>query len=116
MSDFSVVEEVIGRGIAGLHVKGFLDAHSFEEFDAALNELFERSIYKVLVDLTDLEYVSSAGAGVLIAALSEAKEHSGELVLLNPRESVREVFDLLGLTQLFRMTGDRDEAVSILQQ
>jgi len=115
MSDFSVVEEVIGRGIAGLHVKGFLDAHSFEQFDAALSELFERAVYKVVVDLTDLEYVSSAGAGVLIAALSEAKEHSGELVLVNPRESVREVFDLLGLTQLFRLADDREEALAVFQ-
>ena len=116
MSDFSVVEEVIGSGVSGLHIKGFLDAHSFEEFDAALNELFERSVYRVIVDLTDLEYVSSAGAGVLIAALSEAKEHRGEIVLLNARESVKEVFDLLGLTQLFKMTDDRDEAVAFLEQ
>ena len=115
MSDFAVVEEVIGSGVAGLHVKGFLDAHSFEEFDMALGELFERSVYKVFVDLTDLEYVSSAGAGVLIAALAEAKEHSGEIVLLSPTESVTEVFELLGLTQLFRLVDDRDEALALLQ-
>lgn len=115
MSDFSVVEEVIGGGIAGLQIKGFLDAHSFEEFDAALGELFERSVYKVIVDLTNLEYVSSAGAGVLIAALSEAKEHGGEIVLVNPNESVAEVFELLGLTQLFTLTDDREEALAVFQ-
>ena len=55
-------------------------------------------------------YISSAGAGVFIGALSEAQENGGDIVLLKPAPSVLEVFELLGLTQIFTIEEDEEEA------
>jgi len=47
---------------------------------------------------------------VFIGALTDAQEHSGNIVLLSPTPNVREVFATLGLTQTFRICDDLPSA------
>jgi anti-sigma B factor antagonist len=112
MPDFLISHETIGGDVDLIKVSGFLDAHTFEQLEETVNNLFSQARYKVIVDLTSVDYISSAGAGVFIAALSEAEENSGKIVLLNPTKGVLDVFDLLGLTQIFDVVKDRQEAVA----
>jgi anti-sigma B factor antagonist len=112
MPDFSISNETIDGGIDIVKVSGFLDAHTFEQLEEAINNLFAQGRYRLIVDLTNVDYISSAGAGVFIAALSESEENGGKIVLLNPTKAVLDVFDLLGLTQIFSVVGDRQEATA----
>ncbi len=114
MPDFSVDVERVSDDVATVSIKGLLDANTFENFDESLNDLFKSSMYKVAVDCSSLDYISSAGAGVLIGALSVAREHGGKIVIVNPKEEVQEVFDLLGISQLFQIASDTDEAMKLL--
>lgn len=111
MSDFKIAQEKV-NGIALLRVEGFLDAHTFEQLEETIRAIFESGCYKLVVDLAKVDYISSAGAGVLIGARSESQENGGDIVLLNPTESVREVFDLLGLTQIFKVVADKAAAMA----
>lgn len=114
MPDFSVDVKLVSDGVATLCIHGFLDANTFEDFDRALNRLFEDSIYNVAIDFGDLEYVSSAGAGVLIGASSIARENSGEIVIVGAKGEVKEVFELLGINRLFKIVGDMSRGLNIL--
>ena len=114
MPEFSISRDTVGGDIDLLRVSGFLDAHTFEQLEEAINGLFSQGRYKLIVDLTSVGYISSAGAGVFIAALSESEENGGKIVLLNPTKTVMDVFDLLGLTQIFSVATDRQEAVDAL--
>jgi anti-sigma B factor antagonist len=111
MPDFSITHETIGGDVDQIKVLGFLDAHTFEQLEEAINKQFAQGRFKIIVDLTNVDYISSAGAGVFIAALSEAEENGGKIVLLNPTQGVVDVFDLLGLTQLFDVVTSREEAM-----
>jgi len=111
MSDFKISREDT-NGVALLRVEGFLDAHTFEQLEEAIRGIFESGCFKLVVDLGRVDYISSAGAGVLIGARSESQENGGDIVLLNPTESVKEVFDLLGLTQIFKIVGDQAAAMA----
>jgi anti-sigma B factor antagonist len=115
MPDFSISNETIDGGIDIVKVSGFLDAHTFEQLEESINNLFSQGRYKVLIDLGSVGYISSAGAGVFIAALSESEENGGRIVLLNPTKGVLDVFDLLGLTQIFSVAGSPDEAVGMFE-
>ena len=112
MPDFSITHESVGEEVDLLKVAGFLDAHTFEQLEEAINNLFSQERYRLIVDLTSVGYISSAGAGVFIAALSESEENGGKIVLLNPTKGVLDVFDLLGLTQIFSVANGRDDAVA----
>ncbi len=114
MSSFSVDVKLVTDDVASVYLKGFLDANTFEEFDLSLNRLFDDSVYKVAVDFSGLEYVSSAGAGVLIGASSIAREHGGEIVIVGAKGEVREVFDLLGIDRLFKIVGDMQRGLKHL--
>src|SRR4051794_2230479 len=72
------------KSVVLVSLSGYLDAHTFERLEETIAELFTQNKYRIVVDLSEVEYISSAGAGVFIGALSEAHEHKGNIVLMNP--------------------------------
>jgi anti-sigma B factor antagonist len=114
MPPFQILREKLLDGAALLVVRGFLDAHTFEELDRAIRELFEQNIYRIAVDLSGLDYISSAGAGVFIGAIDTAIRNDGNIILIRPSANVEEVFTLLGLDKIFTFKDTRDEAVRAL--
>ncbi len=114
MADFSAEVKLVTDDVASLYIKGFLDANTFEDFDQSLNRLFEDSIYKVAVDFSGLEYVSSAGAGVLIGASSIARENGGEIVIVGAKGDVNEVFELLGINRMFKIVNSMEKGLKRL--
>jgi anti-sigma B factor antagonist len=64
------------------------------------------------LDLKDLEYMSSAGIKVLISTLKTCKRwNRGDLRLANVPPRISDVFDLAGLTPLFKVYPNAVEAV-----
>jgi len=98
--------------IAYIRVIGDLDAHTFEKMESEINKLIKSSIFKLIVDMEKVEYISSAGAGVFIGAIGTSQENSGNIVFLRPSPCVREVFELLGLAQIFRFYDTLEKAIS----
>ncbi len=115
MLDFEIKTEMLDGGAALVDVRGYLDAHTFEQLDKALGELFKDKVFRIIVKLDQLDYISSAGAGVFIGVFGRAQENRGDIVILKPSANVREVFDLLGLSQIFKIVETLPEAVKALQ-
>jgi anti-sigma B factor antagonist len=97
-----------------LRVRGSIDAHTYSEFETVMIGLLSSGVYKVAVELSEVEYLASAGIGVLIGALSRAQEHGGSIVLMNPTESVLGVLDVLGMTHIFDIVDDDASAIELL--
>jgi anti-sigma B factor antagonist len=116
MKEFEINLEELPDGITLVHVAGSLDGHTFEYMEQALTNLFENGSTRLIMSLEEVEYISSAGAGVFIGTLSESHERGGDIVLLNPTEPVQEVFDMLGLSQLFKLAHTTEEAVELLSR
>ena len=89
MSDFSINTKLYKEKIGLIEVSGFLDAHTFDKLEAEIDELFEKDIHKIIVNMENVPYISSAGAGVFIWALGQATENGGNVVILNPTEKDR---------------------------
>jgi len=110
MAEFHIQQQKLKNGIVFVAVQGFLDAHTFEEMEKTITDLFDAGTYRLVVDLSKLDYISSAGAGVFIGAIGTAQENEGNIVLMKPSPNVKEVFDLLGLSQIFPFAGDVEAA------
>lgn len=110
MPKFQINSEPVGDGMVCVRVEGFLDAHTFEQMESTINRLFTDGVYRVMVELSKVDYISSAGAGVFIGAIGTAQENGGNIILMNPTPNVKEVFDLLGLSQLFQFAETTDAA------
>lgn len=115
MPAFQILRERLPNGIVQLTVRGFLDAHTFEQLEKTIDDLFENGTFRIIVDLSGLDYISSAGAGVFIGAIGKAQENEGNIVLMRPTSNVKEVFDLLGLSQIFLFRNSREEAIRALK-
>ena len=100
----------LGDEIVLVKVSGYIDAHTFEELENEIQNKFSSNQFKLIIDLSDVPYISSAGAGVFIGAFPQAQENDGSIILLNPSKNVLDVFELLGLTEIFTISKDIDSA------
>jgi anti-sigma B factor antagonist len=91
-------------------VKGEVDASSSIQLDNAISESMETEGLKILVDLTGLEYISSAGLGVFMSYIEEVKKKNIQLALFGLNEKVAGVFEILGLDQLLTIAVDKEQA------
>ncbi|MFH1708586.1 MAG: STAS domain-containing protein [Planctomycetota bacterium] len=109
--EFSIEQEDINQ-VRVIHINGYLDAHTFQKLDDVIMDVFNDGIYKLAINLENVNYISSAGAGVFIGAHGPARENNGDIILVNPTEGVMRIFELLGITQLFTITRNINEAVA----
>ncbi|MEM6736636.1 MAG: STAS domain-containing protein [Bacteroidota bacterium] len=92
-------------------VHGEIDAESSIHLDNALKEAIENEEKQIAVNLSELSYISSAGLGVFISHLDEFEIENIHLVLFGINESVKEVFAILGLEKLLKITETEEEAI-----
>ena len=96
-------------------VAGEIDASSSIELDNVLKEAAV-SFKKIVIDLGQLDYISSAGLGVFISYLEELKNQNISLVIFGMQEKVSEVFNILGLQHLMNIKNTEEEALSFLNE
>lgn len=93
-----------------LNLEGRLDVGTSPALERRLQEAFDGGGRRVVLDLGGLEYVSSAGLRVLLAALDRLEKAAGRMVLSGTRGYVLEVFDVAGLATVFPMVPTLEEA------
>lgn len=96
-----------------VHVNGNnLDASRSYEFKDEIKELLEaKKNYRVIIDLSAIEFIDSSGLGCLIAALRLSHTHNGEVRLCGLCKQVRSVFELVSLDKLFLSFDNVEAAV-----
>jgi len=109
-----VKEEQVG-GVTVLQVKGRLDSATSPMLGERLTAVLEAAKARVLVDFSQLEYISSAGFRILLQAAKRAEQNTAKLVLCGVSGKVRQLFDLGGFLDLFSITATREEGVAAAQ-
>ncbi len=80
-------------------LSGRLDASTAETLEAELDKL----TFAVTLDLSKLEYISSAGLGVLLAAKQRLSDMNADLRLIGVQPQVRHVFEVVGFDKIFNL-------------
>lgn len=83
------------RDITILKVSGYLDTTTASELENALASLLKNHQYKIVVDLSGVTYISSAGWGIFIGEIKRIRSQGGDLKLVGMIPDVHEVFLLL---------------------
>jgi anti-anti-sigma factor len=109
-----VKEEQVG-GVTVLQVKGRLDSATSPMLGERLTAVLEAAKARVLVDFSQLEYISSAGFRILLQAAKRAEQNTAKLVLCGVSGKVRQLFDLGGFLDLFSITATREEGIAAAQ-
>ena len=105
-------EQVVGE-VTVVEVKGRVDSSTAPALGERLETLLATPSQRLVLDMRDLEYISSAGFRVLLLAARRAEQAAGRLVLCGLSGKVRQLFDLGGFLDFFAISASRDEAVTV---
>jgi anti-anti-sigma factor len=104
-----------------LSLRGRLDTHTAPDLDRALNQLLaERTgISRLVFDLSELAYLSSAGIRCFVRARKAIEPGGGKVALVNPQPSVRKVLDIvkaMPVGGIFSSTAELDAYLDDMQK
>ncbi|MBN1485321.1 MAG: STAS domain-containing protein [Chloroflexia bacterium] len=86
---------------------GDVDANTARDLEQTLSEEQAADHHQLILDMSEVDYVSSAGLRALLGGLKVARSSGGDLRLAALQEPVREVFDISGFSTLFEIFADR---------
>jgi anti-sigma B factor antagonist len=109
-NNFAVAKSMHGE-VSVVAVEGFVDAHTAPDFEQHIQDEIEAGRCRIVVDCAQLSYISSAGLGVFMGFIEEARERGGDIKICGVVPKVRQVFDLLGFDAIFHMLEDVPAAV-----
>jgi anti-anti-sigma factor len=107
------VREVTAGGIAVLEVKGRIDSTTAPALGDKLTVALASPQKRLIVDLSETDYVASSGLRVLLRAAEEVDKTKGKLVLHGLNSRVEEIFQVSGFVDLFTICKTRDEALGV---
>ena len=89
------------KGIPVVSVKGRIDAVTAPEFEKSLSEIITSGEKTVLINLENLEYISSAGLRSILATAKRLKSENGKMLFTGLKGPVEEVFKISGFYSIF---------------
>jgi len=98
--------------IAIISPRGYIDTTTAPELEKKLEEQLALNKYKIIVDLKNIDYVSSAGWGVFVSEIREIRENNGDLVLINMSPDVYDVYELMEFSSILKSYDNLDSAIS----
>jgi len=114
--DVYVEEASQNRAVSILRVSGYVDTTTSPDLERRLQALLKERRFHIVVDLSSVEYISSAGWGIFISEIREIREQGGDLKLAGMISDVREVFDLLEFENILKSYPDATLAVTAFGQ
>ncbi|CUS85540.1 anti-sigma B factor antagonist [Candidatus Kryptobacter tengchongensis] len=99
-----------------LKMKGYLDAYTSLQFEEKMKELVESGNYKIVVNMKNLSYISSAGFGVFMAFVDEVRKNGGDIKFCCLPEKIDEIFELLGFKHIFEVLNDENKAIESFEK
>ncbi len=99
------------QGVQIVHVKGSIDGATAEKFGQDINMVLGSNDQQFVLDLTDLQYINSAGLRVLLAMAKSVNKRGGRCVLCGLSEGVRNVIELAGFHRILNISPTLDDAL-----
>jgi anti-sigma B factor antagonist len=94
-----------------LTVKGYIDTTTAPEFEKAFQSVLNSKKFKIVIDLKDVNYISSAGWGIFIGEIKRIRNQKGDLFLSGMNGEVTEVFELLEFNTILKAFPDVETAL-----
>jgi len=102
--------------ITTLEIIGEVDASSSLQLDESLGTAINSGVGNILVNCTQLNYISSAGLGVFMSYIEDVNSKEIKMVIFGLNEKVKNVFDILGLDQLLSIVNTNTEALTLINE
>lgn len=95
-----------------LPLEGDIDLHVSPRITASLSAMMKEKPKLIVVDLAQVSYIDSSGLAALIEAMQNVEGYGGKFALAGLQETVRPIFEIARLDQVFRIFPNADAALA----
>ena len=106
------ITERTQSGVTVFALEGRLDTLGAGELDAALQAATAAGKYKMVLDMAEVSYISSAGLRSLAEIVTENREHGGDVKLVALNRKVLRVLRIIGFDRFFTLYDTVDTALA----
>jgi len=110
----NVLLETLPEQIYRIAPQGRLDAVTVPALEAVIDEQLAARHFRLIIDLSEVAYISSSGLRALLRARRQAQVGGGDVALCAMNVRVTEVFEMIGFNNLFRIFGTSAAAAAAL--
>ena len=112
MKEFSV-DIQYGGGPAGdvvvVKPHGSINSSTTPTLDAEFENLIAKRHEMLVIDLSDTDFISSSGIGVLLSVVNTLRDRGGDLVLMNSTRLIEDILEIMNISDYFRTIESLDE-------
>jgi anti-anti-sigma factor len=109
------INATLHDNVAAVAVSGRLDSSNAEGLKERLGEIIHSGASRLVIDLHEVIYISSAGFRTLLITARAVDQASGRMVLCGIAGEVKRLFEVAAFTELFTIVPTREEALSALR-
>jgi anti-anti-sigma factor len=95
-----------------LEINGEVDAYTAQILNKTLIDLLGQGQLRIVMDVSKMRFISSAGIRAILYAHKEAVQVGGELRLAGPTDQIRRIFEIAGFLELFKITDELQESIN----
>ena len=113
MEKLIISEERAGadNSLTLLTLSGTIETTNASGLEETLARIINERCYRIVVDLSGVKYISSAGWGIFISEIKRIRRNGGDIKLASMTPEVREVFELLEFNSILKPFNDKESAV-----
>ena len=98
--------------IAIVEIEGAVDAYTARELDTALKDLLAQGHHRLVLDASQMGFISSAGLRVIVSAEREARLHGGRVQVCGLNAQAQRTFEIAGLDEVLHLSETREQALA----
>ena len=98
--------------VSVVKVKGHVGSETASDLEAALKQLLEANKFHIVLDLKEVDVLSSLGLRAIVVTHKSARRVNGDLRLASPSPAVEKVLRTVGMMQMFDIYSSSEEAVA----
>lgn len=108
----TISEKSLDHEITFLKFDGMVDSESETGLQAELGACYDQGKRRFVLDFSGVTYLNSRGLGVIAALLRKVRKDNGDVKLINLSDSIRELFMITKLNNVFSICDSVEEAVN----
>ena len=85
-----------------LKPKGSIDSASTPVLEGHFDKAMVKDRYRIVVDLSETDFISSCGFGLFLGTVATLREHGGDLILMKIPDHIADIFDTLNIADYFQ--------------
>nr|NQU89735.1 STAS domain-containing protein [Bacteroidota bacterium] len=95
-----------------IEIDGRLDTTNYSSLERKLVDHIDNGNINVLIDCSNMDYISSSGLRIFLMALKKITSLKGKFVLCGLQDNIREIFEISGFTSIFPIFDNAQDALA----